>query len=330
MFSVVRPIKNHIKRLIKKNYPFLNPLYSFYLWKIKGDVGCIFCLHRVGTKNALNLPPNENMKISPLFLDKLIKEYQRRNIDIISLDELYSIFNNDNGKPQRPFVCFTLDDGYVDNYTEAYEVFKRNNVPFTIYIASDFPDGKAFLWWYCLEDIIQANDVLRLSDGKVYNTASSQEKIDTFMAIRRQLLSISSSELEAYFDNIFSNYEYDKYKYVKKESLSWNQIEELAKDSLCTIAGHSVSHPAFNQLTESAFYDEVKIGCDRLATHINKPIAHFAYPYGTINEVGEREHKLMRKLGFKTVAITDPYCIKGKNMDLLKLPRIMLVEDKQI
>ena len=51
-------------------------------------------------------------------------------------------------------IVFTLDDGYLDNYTNALPIFIKYNVPFTIYITTSFPDHKFTMWWYALEDII--------------------------------------------------------------------------------------------------------------------------------------------------------------------------------
>lgn len=42
-------------------------------------------------------------------------------------------------------MVFTMDDGYKDNYTNALPIFKKYNVPYTIFVTTNFPDRQAIL-----------------------------------------------------------------------------------------------------------------------------------------------------------------------------------------
>ena len=112
------------------------------------------------------LLPNENMKVSPLFLEKFIIELKSKGYEFISLDRLYEILKN--GEKVEKQIVFTLDDGYEDNYKIAYPIFKKYNVPFAVYITTSFPEKKAILWWYILEDLIIENSEIILFDGLKY------------------------------------------------------------------------------------------------------------------------------------------------------------------
>ena len=48
----------------------------------------------------------------------------------------------ENADSEKPFACFTLDHGYRDNRDHAYPIFRRHGAPFTIYVPSDFADGR--------------------------------------------------------------------------------------------------------------------------------------------------------------------------------------------
>ena len=76
----------------------------------------------------------------------------------------------------KPFVCFTMDDGYLDNYTKALPVFERYQVPFAIFVSTDFIDKKAILWWDTLEDLILTNDV-KYNSSKKYERIIRKRKI---------------------------------------------------------------------------------------------------------------------------------------------------------
>ena len=95
--------------------PFLNRYYS--------GMATIFMLHRVHPFDTSKLPPNEDMKISPEFLETLIIELKTKGFEIISLDRLYELLQ-ENRKIEKKIV-FTLDDGYKDNFAIAYPYFQK-------------------------------------------------------------------------------------------------------------------------------------------------------------------------------------------------------------
>lgn len=316
-------LKNVVRNILQTRYPLLNPVYRKFQQIHKKAIGNIYMLHRVSDFEIGRLHPNENMKISPAFLEKIIIEYRKYGFDFLSLDEVYSLLKS-KVKPHKPFIVFTLDDGYLDNYTIAYPIFKKYNIPFAIYVATDFPDKKAFLWWYALEDFLLERNVVELGTGELLTTSTLEEKDVAFIYIRSLVLKFDKENFIEQFCKLLK-FNFDLVNYVNNLAMSWDQIMELSKDPLCTIAGHSVTHPTFNRLLEDELFLEVENGCSRLSEYIGKSINHFAYPFGSPNEVGRREFLLMEKLGFKTIATTYPGTI-SINADPLCLSRMMLCE----
>jgi len=58
---------------------------------------------------------------------------RERKYNIVSLEELADLIKN---KEKIPFktVAITFDDGYLDNYTHAYPVLKKYNIPAAIFV----------------------------------------------------------------------------------------------------------------------------------------------------------------------------------------------------
>ena len=166
------------------------------------SMGYVFMLHRVGNIDQSKLMANENMKVSPEYLDDFLK-FMKSKYDIVRTEEVPSLLNKERN---RPFVCFTMDDGYKDNYTTALPIFKKHNVPFTIFLASDFMEGTVNLWWYALEDLILNYEKIELSDGSKYTTRTMEEKQDAFMKIRKLILGLNPLVLEEALDGLFSSY----------------------------------------------------------------------------------------------------------------------------
>lgn len=309
--------------VFEKKYPLLNP----YLRRkaMENDaLGVVLMLHRVAEYDKSRLVPNEDLKVSPSFLQKTINKYRKAGFAFLSLNEVYDVVTG-RTKIGKPFVSFTIDDGYLDNYTTAYPIFKRNNVPFCIFVATDFPDKKAILWWLTIEDLILSNEKIELSDGSIYICKTYQKKWDTFRLIREKILKLDQRELLKSLQELFANYHIDWLAPVKEMAMSWENIEELGNEPLCTIGAHTMSHPAFIPLSLEEIKAEIDGGIERLHSVISYDIHHFAYPYGSVKEDGEREYEFLKTFDFKTAFVSFGGVVTQQSEDILtNLPRFML------
>ena len=167
----------------------------------------MYTLHHVTDKNPNGIPTNEDLKVSPSFIENIIQKYKRKGFYFISLDQLSDIITSGR-KPERPFIAFTIDDGYLDNYTQALHVFERQQVPFAIFVATDFIDKKAILWWDILEDLILKNDSV-IFGGEKYQCQTFQEKWDVFRILREKILLFDQTEIETELKEAFRFYDID-------------------------------------------------------------------------------------------------------------------------
>ena len=330
---IIRKIKQRVVRLWQKHivrtqYPMLTSFSRNRLSK-EGALGLVYMLHHITEKNPNGIPTNEDLKVSPQFLETIIIKYKKQGFSFVSLDELSEIIASEK-TPEHPFIAFTIDDGYLDNYTEALPVFERQQVPFTIFVATDFIDQKAILWWDILEDLILKNDSIHIG-GKEFRCRTFQEKWDVFRILRKIILCIDPKKLKEALEELFSYYNIDWYEPIRRQAMNWEQVKTISQHPLCTIGGHTVSHTVLNQLNEKEFHQEVSLGIEKLQAVIGKPIHHFAYPYGSPNEIGEREYQLISEFGFKTVFSSYGGCITNENKhNTTHLPRVYLHEKQRV
>lgn len=297
----------HLKSLIEYNlfqerYPLLNNYYRKY-GKGKNARGVVFMLHRVCERILGHLPNNEHLKVSPEFLEHVIVKYKNAGFAFLSLDQLYEVLT---GKKDisKPFICFTMDDGYLDNFENAYPIFKKHQVPFAIFVATDFPDKKAILWWYVIEELILNNTEVILSDGSKYSCKTFQEKWDAFRYIREKILLLNQSNLVNELNELFANYQLDWLAPIQNLSMNWEQVKSLTQEPLCTIGGHTVTHVALNKLPLEILDNEIMNGMNIIESHTGYKPEYFAYPYGSEKENGEREYNYIKKSDIKMAFIS--------------------------
>jgi len=307
-------------KIIKRKF---RTLYNLIYNK---PIGQIYMLHRVCLFEEGKISLNENMKVSPEFLEQFIVENLGK-YDFLSLDQISnSITKKQN--PRRPFIAFTLDDGYFDNYQFAFPIFCKYNIPFTIYVTTGFVDRISLLWWYQLEDVVMQNDLVTLSNGMHFNCETIQNKETSFLQIRKIILELPSRDFDKSVRELFSNYSLELEKYSKELILTWDQILQMSKDPLCTIAAHTVTHRRMSELSDEDLLVEISKSKNIIENKIKKEVIHFAYPFGTGFEVNEKAVDMVKKSGFQTATFANGGVIRKQDRDLFRLTRIMLIEKK--
>ena len=298
---------NLIFRVKRKFIHLFQHLYRQLFHRRYGE---ILMLHRVVENRSL-LEDNCRLEVTPAFLEKTILKYIDAGYQLVSLDEVQQQLESRKSNKQK-FVCFTLDDGYADNYKLAYPVFKKHNCPFAIYVATDFPDKKALLWHYHLQDILLVNEKVQFN-GVEYDCSDLKKKNHAFRKIRSQLFTSDSEKnltvLKQFFKENANVIQHDV------NAVNWEQISELASDPLCTIGAHTVSHIAISMLNDEEVKNELMNGKKIIENRIKKPVKHFSYPFGRWDD---RLAQLAIEY-YSTATTTDPGFIrKGDNLDRLK------------
>lgn len=104
--------------------------------------------------------------------------------------------------------------------------------------------------------------------------------------------------------------------------LNAQQIQQLAKDPLCTIGSHTCTHPYTRYLTEQELKNELsssKAALEKIL--LGKQVDHFAFPYGTILACSFFDRKYVKEAGYTTAVLTNQVPLHGKKTRRFALPR---------
>ncbi|MGD9803501.1 MAG: polysaccharide deacetylase family protein [Hyphomicrobiaceae bacterium] len=294
-------------------------------------VGVIFMLHSVRPRRPEGFAPNRILEITPDFLEQVIDLVVDSGFDVLSLDDAHSRLRE--GDFDRPFASFTFDDGYRDNRDFAYPIFKRHNLPFAIYVPSDFADGRGDLWWIKLEMAIAACEVIHARiDGVAerLETATVEQKEQAFARIYWWLRSIPEFETRRFVNDLCASHGVDTAGLCRDLIMGWDELRDLAQDPLVTIGAHTRRHMALAKLTLSEARLEMEESIRRLERELKRPMRHFSFPYGDETSAGPREFELARELGFDTAVTTRKGLIHERHADFTTaLPRLSLNGDFQ-
>lgn len=297
------------------------------LQPLLAGVGAIFMLHHVRPPRPDAFQPNRHLEITPAFLREVLAHIRARGIDIVSLDEARRRLVE--GDFARRFACFTFDDGYRDNRDHALPVMRAFDAPFTVYVASDFAEGRGRLWWVALERAVARADAIDIeTEGarRHFDAATPEQKAAAFAALHDWLRTLpSDTDVRREIAALCARHGIDDAAISRELCLSWAELRAFAVDPLVTIGAHTVSHCNLaREIAESAEW-QMRESAARIAAALGRPVAHFAYPYGDRDAAGPREFALAAGLGFATAVTTRPGMVFAENAaHLTALPRISL------
>ena len=285
-------------------------------------IGYIYTFHMVCPKGDY-LAPIDELRVSPEYFEQFLREQQKR-LEFISIDEVSERMRQ-NKKGCKPFGVVTFDDGYVDNYTYAYPILKNLGIPFTIYVSVNLVNDHTPIWNYPLiiERIIKMNGELNIN-GVHYYSWSQKQKEDTFHQLKGLLFSLPYEHLQEEFKRIFAEYITDDV--YPKNTMTWEQIEEMAKNPLCTIGSHTMSHCRLTITDNKSLQYELGDSKRLLEQHIGKPVEHLSYPYGWKTDVSAEAIAFAPQIGYKTALRSFGGPVRKKDVDLFNLKRIQVNE----
>lgn len=294
---------------------------------VLGGAGLVFMLHRVRPAVGDQFQPNRHLEITPDFLRTVLRHLRAQNIDIVTMDEVHRRMTARDFT--RRFASFTFDDGYRDNRDHALPVMREFDAPLMVYVASDFAQGTGGLWWVALERAIDATDSVETTINGTpvrldASTAATKQIAFNQIHDRLRLLPIDRNVRDE-VHSLCARYGVDDAAISSELCMSWDELRGFADDPLVTIGGHTISHCNLAHEPEDIAQQEIQLSKERIESALQKPVRHFAYPYGDKAAAGPREFATTRAQGFATAVTTRPGMIFPDHANhLTALPRISL------
>jgi peptidoglycan/xylan/chitin deacetylase (PgdA/CDA1 family) len=294
-----------------------------WLPRPRDAAGIVVTLHHVEPARGGSFRPNAHLSVTPDFLDRFVRRMKARGRRFVSVAELLAAPRNgkDAGR-----IAVTLDDGFRDNSVHALPVFRRHEVPFTLYVCPGFCDRTAELWWEALERIVATHDELpapgEALSGRI-GAGSVDEKRRAFAAWAHWLTAVADERLQRQAIRALAQHcSLDLAALARELVMDWDEVRALARDPLCTIGAHTMTHPALARLPAAEALREMQESAERIDREIGMRPQTLAFPYGYAAAASAREAELARQAGFAASFTTRPgYVGAGGGQGL---PRVSL------
>jgi len=153
------------------------PVYIFFRKKyLKQYLTFVLMYHRID-----NVKTDRDITVSIKNFENQMK-YLRQNYDVISLDTLLSRHKQNHIK-QIDEIAVTFDDGFKDNFTNAFPILRKYDIPASIFVATNFIDKNEGL---SREDIflMKKRNIAFGSHTRTHNVLSETDKNSALEEIR--------------------------------------------------------------------------------------------------------------------------------------------------
>ncbi|GJD39630.1 MULTISPECIES: polysaccharide deacetylase family protein [Methylobacterium] len=296
-----------------------------WLRRVAQGRGLILTFHHVDPAPVRAYAPNGILSITPDFLDEVLVTLAAEGFDVIGLDSVPERLVRPGG--DRPFAVLTFDDGYRDNARHAVPILSRHRVPWTLFVASDFAEGRGRLWWIELERAIGRLDRVRVVRDEAppldLPAATAGEKMAAFAVIYQYLRAGSEERLLATISDLCGEAGIGIGRVAEELCLSWGELRGLAADPALSIGAHTIGHPMLAKHGEARVRHEIGEGRARVEREIGRAVRHLSYPVGDPTSAGGREFDIAREAGFDTAVTTRPgHLFPGHAVHLHALPRV--------
>jgi peptidoglycan/xylan/chitin deacetylase (PgdA/CDA1 family) len=268
--------------------------------------------------------PCADRDITPEALDRLLRALRRCAIDIVPIDEAIARLADPSSKP---FVSLSVDGGFRDALTFAQPVFARHNAPFTVYVPSGFPDHIAQPWWLALEAIIRRNDriiLLKKNKQTFFTAAMIAAKKELYDRLYAWLRGLPPQEFAAGIGDLCTRYGVELAAPDRDGVISWQDVATLASDPLVTVASATVNYPVLTQIPAESARRDIAMGRAVLEAAIQRPVRHFAYPFGDEASFTDRHADMVEQAGFASAVTTIAGTVRPGRTQPFALPRLMM------
>jgi peptidoglycan/xylan/chitin deacetylase (PgdA/CDA1 family) len=252
-------------------------------------------------------------------------QYLSAKFNVISFDDLYAYCNTEERIPDNS-VIITFDDGYRDNYTQAYPILKKYDLKATIALTTGNIGSRELFWWdriaYCVQKTSVNNCNLihfgNISlDNKEFIARKLQEELKRVSnEMKNEILTEIEEKLCVSFPE------------MEGILLSWEEIIEMSVHNI-TFAAHTVSHPILTRINFSDAEREIMESKIAIESEVKKKVNVFVYPNGKKMDMSKEIDYFLGNNGFN-FSLSTQYGTNTIKPGLFRLRRVSIEPDDNL
>lgn len=250
--------------------------------------------------------------------------YLQETHEIISFQKLHQAFTEKKSLPRRAAII-TFDDGYKDNYTEAYPILKKYNIPATIFLTTGHIETNKMFWWNIIGYVLCNTKLKKIELEEFGDVIPPSSKENMFYSLRmtyQKFKNIPEEKKKKLIDQLLQKSDVNIPKGLGKDlMLSWDNIKEMNENGI-EFGAHTVTHPILTNVPLNQAKLEIVESKKTIEKRLGKPVTTFCYPNGFTDDYNADIVQILKDNGFlcSVTAIPKMVTIKSDLFELGRLP----------
>jgi peptidoglycan/xylan/chitin deacetylase (PgdA/CDA1 family) len=235
-----------------------------------------------------------------------LKKYYR----VISVEDAVREIKSTGALKERS-AAITFDDGYLSAYEVVFPLLKKHGVSATVYLPTDWIDGRLNPWWMVLTHMIDqchvtSDTVAKI--GKIIGTsvdlkvnklrAPADSRRMILASVERVLMHQNDTTRDEILQELRNSlFEGQEFASRTEEPMTWEQIGEMAAHGI-RFGAHTCSHPNLSHVDLETAEREIVESKRIIEGRLGAEVSGFAYPYGYDVDGYRRFRPILEKHGF--------------------------------
>ena len=238
-----------------------------------------------------------NVSARPEDFDRQM-DYMARWFNVVSTGQVVDWLRG--GKPLPPYAALiTFDDGYLDNYTNAYPILRKHKFPAIIFLTANYIESDLPFYWdliaYCFHHT-KLNSV-QFPNGtrrEWHNRAESEKVSGELIA---HLKTLSEDEKRAWVARLPDMLEVSiPVGFFRNLMVSWDQVREMHQNGI-EFGGHTMNHPILTRVPLERAKEEIVGSKARVEKELGEETVGFAYTNGLESDYNADIQRVTKEAG---------------------------------
>jgi len=249
-------------------------------------------------------------------------QYVKKKYNVIAFSQLLDALEKKSKIPHNS-VVITFDDGFDDNYTNAFPILKKYELPALFFIATGYMGLNKTFWFDWVVYLIKQLDMNEISlDNGLLRLQLNNNRQEVAEEILKYMKLVADDKRRALVNEIemLAGHDADD-GCPYSRPLTWGQVKEMS-DAGMEFGSHSVSHPILTRLNENALITEMSDSKKMIENRLGLACYAVAYPVGGALEYNEKVIDVAKRSGYKMAVTYQHGACHLNNFDRYNIKRL--------
>jgi peptidoglycan/xylan/chitin deacetylase (PgdA/CDA1 family) len=255
--------------------------------------------------------------------------YLKKLGPIVACDELEQIVTS--GQPLKHFyIVITFDDGYLDNYTSAFDILRSHGTSAAFFIVPLYAGTNFVPWWDEIAYLVRntQRQRLALTVPVPFEITLGEDREPAIVVVLRHYKRRDNHEVEQFMAELRTQAGC-AIPATGRRFLNWEEARAMQAAGM-TIGSHTATHRILSQLTPEEQTVELTQSKQEIEKHLGTDVSTLAYPVGTINAFDETTKRIALDCGYRMCFSFYNGINNTANLNVADLRRTSVAMDDQL